>query len=300
MSGYSAIDLSKLPAPKMIEELNFEAILAAKRARLVELAPHLAAALDYESDDLNLFLQAEAYRELLLRQKINDQSKANMLAFATGSDLDHLAALYGVERALITPADDLARPPVAAVYEGDSRFRRRAQLALEGFSTAGPRGAYVFWAFTADPAVKDVAVSRPVPGTVLVTILSNEGDGSASADLQQSVQDVLSDDDVRPLCSTVLVESAAILLFRVEAELTTYQGPDASVVEEAASVALDQYLNETHRLGHDITLSGIYAALHRPGVQKVRLVEPTADIEVNGNQAAFCTETAISLGGTDV
>lgn len=39
-----------------------------------------------------------AYRELLLRQRINQAAKSNLLAFATGTDLDNLGALYDVER----------------------------------------------------------------------------------------------------------------------------------------------------------------------------------------------------------
>ena len=43
-----------------------------------------------ESDPAWTILEVAAYRELLLRQRINDASRAVMLAFATGADLEHL------------------------------------------------------------------------------------------------------------------------------------------------------------------------------------------------------------------
>ncbi|MFT7099200.1 MAG: phage-related baseplate assembly protein [Rickettsiales bacterium] len=105
-------------------------------------------------------MQVIAYRELLLRNRINEAAKANMLAYASGSDLDNLAAFYGVERL----AD-----------EEDDRLKIRTQLALEGFSTAGPVGAYIFHALSASNKVKSVSVKSPNPGVILVTILSNLG-----------------------------------------------------------------------------------------------------------------------------
>ena len=45
-----------------------------------------------------------AYRELLIRQRVNDAARGVMLATASGTDLDNLAANFNVERLLITPA----------------------------------------------------------------------------------------------------------------------------------------------------------------------------------------------------
>ena len=91
------IDLSKLPAPKIIEELSFETILAAMRADLEGRLPGWTAAV-LESDPANKILEVAAYRELLLRQRINEAIRACLLAFAQGSDLDHLSAFYAVSR----------------------------------------------------------------------------------------------------------------------------------------------------------------------------------------------------------
>ncbi|MDO5562510.1 MAG: baseplate J/gp47 family protein [Synergistaceae bacterium] len=91
------IDLSKLPAPKIIEELSFEAILREMREDFAGRCPGWTAEA-LESDPANKILEVASYRELLLRQRINEAARACMLALSTGSDLEHLAAFYAVER----------------------------------------------------------------------------------------------------------------------------------------------------------------------------------------------------------
>lgn len=60
----TAIDLSRLPPPDVIEALDYENILQAKKDRLAELLPKLDAFL--ESDPAIKLLEICAYDELLL------------------------------------------------------------------------------------------------------------------------------------------------------------------------------------------------------------------------------------------
>jgi phage-related baseplate assembly protein len=305
MSQFSPIDLSQLPAPDVVESLDFEQLLAERKAYLVSLYPveeqaDIVARLALESEPLNKLLQEMAYRETVLRQRINDATRAVMLAYAMDNDLDNLGALQNVERLQITPADPDAVPPQAAVNEANSRYRQRIQLAPEGFSTAGPVGAYTFHALSASAQVKDVDIDSHTPGIVTVTVLSTLGDGTPAAELLVSVTDTLNDEDVRPLCDTVEVTGAQIVTYQVNAELTFYSGPDKALVKAAAEAAAQQYVEEHHRLGHDITRSGLFAALHRPGVQNVQLTAPAADVLIDNNQAAYCTAIAVSGEVSDV
>jgi phage-related baseplate assembly protein len=48
-----------------------------------------------------------------------------------------------------------------------------------------------------------------------------------------------------------------------------------------------------------VTLSGLYAALHRPGVQRVVLSAPTADLIIDGHQAPHCTAVTVTVAGRD-
>jgi len=297
--GYSAIDLSLLSPPDVVEALDFEAILAAMKADLAARAPDLAAVLVLESEPVVKLLEVCAYREVLIRARVNDAARACYLATATGADLDNLAAFYGVARLVITPADPGAVPPLAAVMESDADLRRRAQLAPEGFSTAGPVGAYVFHALSADADVLDASAVSETPGAVTVSILSRTGTGAAPAPLVATVLAALTAEDVRPLSDTVGVQSAAIVSYAITAQIFCLPGPDRAVVIAAAQAAAQAHADAQHRLGRDITLSGIYAALHRPGVQRVNLISPAADIVIGVTQASHCTGITLTDGGVD-
>ncbi len=293
-STFTAVDLSRLPAPMVVETLDFDTIYGQMLAQLRILLPEFDVTV--ESDPVVKLLQVASYREMLLRQRVNDAARAVMPAFASGSDLDHLAALFGVVRLIISPADEIAGIP--AIYEDDTDLRRRMTLAPEGYSVAGPEGAYIFHALSADPDVLDASATSPSPGEVVVRILSRTGTGAVGAAMVNRVDLYLSDETRRPMTDHVTVLSAAIVPFEVEAEITTFNGPDAAIVIATARANLDGLLARTHRLGIDITRARIFAALAGPeGVQNVNLIKPAADIVLDRSQASHCTAVTVRLAG---
>ncbi len=295
MSAYDAIDLTRLPLPAAVEVIDFEVILAGLKADLILRAPELTSVINLESEPVVKLLQVVAFREMILRARINDSVRAVHLATASGTNIDALAALFGVTRLTITPANPAAVPPTAAVMETDAALRARTQLALEGFSTAGPVGAYVFHALSASGQVKDVSVETPNPGTVRVTVLSTVGQGVPDAPLLAAVTTRLNAQDVRPLCDTVVVQAATITTYTVVATLAMFDGPDAGLTLAEARAAVAVYVADSHRLGRAIRRSALFAALHRPGVALVTLTLPAADITPTLAQAAFCTATTVTV-----
>ncbi len=295
MSTYTQIDLSTLPAPDVVETLDFETILAAMLADLQARDPSFNALV--ESDPAYKILEVAAFREVLIRQRVNEASRAVMIAYSAGADLENLGALFGVVRKTITEADEEAIPPVAAVMESDTDFRARIQLALEGLSTAGPIGAYQFHALKVE-GVKDVEVVGPPttePGVVLVTIMSNTGNGVAGSPLIAEVEAALSADDIRPLTDVVGVQSVTITNYSIVATLYISPGPDASLVYDAALASAQAFAAAHHKIGADIRISALHAALHVPGVERVTLSAPgvTTDRVAEHDQSFYCT--AITL-----
>ena len=298
------IDLSQLPAPNVVETLDYETLLAERKATLISLYPadeqaSVARVLALESDPLVKLLQENAYREVILRQRINEAAKAVMVAWANGSDLDQLGANNGVTRLVLTPADTSVTPPVEAVVERDEDFRARIAAAFEGLSVAGPSGAYEFHARSADGRVADASAISPSPASVTITVLSREGNGAAGSDLLAIVNVALNDEDVRPVADRVTVQSAQIVDYRVDATLYLYPGPEAEPIRAAAEAKLKAFVNTQARLGRDIRKSALYAALHVEGVQRVELAQPVADVVLDKTQAAFCTGYQITVGGSD-
>lgn len=292
---FTAVDLSRLPAPSVVETLNYEAIYAELLESLQALVPDFTATV--ESDPAVKLLQVVAYREMLLRAHINDSARQVMLAFATGTNLDQLAALFGVARLLIAAADP--DEGTEAVYESDDDLRSRVLLAPEALSVAGPEGAYIFHARSASGDVLDASATSPNPGDVLVSILSRIGTGAASAGLIATVDAYLSADMRRPLTDHVIVASAQIVDYVVTASVKTFVGPDSAIVMAASRARLDDYIARSHRIGRDITRAGLIAAIGGvEGVQNVTLTAPAADLVISRTQAARCTAVNLTYGGT--
>lgn len=300
MAGsFTSVNLAELPPPAVVETLDFETVFAEMLADLQTRDPAFTALV--ESDPTYKVLEVAAYREVLLRQRVNDGARAVMLAFATGSDLDQIAANYNVERLVIQEGDPEAIPPTEDVMESDIELRRRVLLSLEGYTTAGSKGAYIFHALSASGDCLDVSLPEEVitPGRVNVAVLSRTGNGTAPIETIDAVVAALTAEVVRPLCDTVVVESAVIVEYAITAVLTVYPGAGHDQVLAAAQAAAEVYATKMHALGLDVTRSGLFAALHQAGVQNVALSAPAADIVLTWNQASHCTGINLSIGGID-
>ncbi|URE95137.1 baseplate assembly protein [Enterobacter kobei] len=302
MSG--TIDLSQLPPPVVVEPLDFETLFAQRKAAFIAMYPEdeqeeIARTLELESEPITMLLEENCYRELLLRQRVNEAARAVMLAYSTDSDLDNLAVNFNVERLTIQEEDDSVTPPIEAVMESDADLRTRTQQAFEGLSVAGPTAAYEFWGRSADGRVADISAVSPTPACVTISVLSREGDGTASDDLLSVVAAAMNDEEVRPVADRVTVQSAEIVPYQIDATLYIYPGPEAEPVRQASEQQLQAYIAAQNRLGRDIRLSAIYAALHVEGVQRVELAQPVADIVLSDYQASHCTEYTITVGGYD-
>lgn len=229
------IDLSQLPAPDVVETLDFETILAERKATLISLYPEeqqdaVARTLALESEPLVKYLEENAYREVIWRQRVNDAAKGCTLAYASNNDLDVMAGNNNTARQIVTPADDSTIPPTPAVMESDTDLRLRAQQAYEGLSVAGPVGAYEYHGRSADGRVADISVVSPSPACVTITVLSREDDGTASDELLTIVEKALNAEEVRPVGDRVTVQSAEIVPYQIDATLYFYPGPEAEPI----------------------------------------------------------------------
>ena len=270
-------DLPDLPPPGVVETLDYEAILAALMAEFTARWPAFTAAL--ESEPAKKLLEVAAWRELILRQRVNDAARANLLAFATVSDLDHLAAFYGVVR-----LDD----------EDDPGLRQRVQARIAGWSTGGTAPGYRYHALSAHPGIEDAAVASPAPGLVVVSLLPR-ADADAAGVLAAATAGLL-DPAVRVLTDTVEVRLATALPVSVEARV--WLRPDAPVarIDEIRAALIDAFAAE-RALGWDVTRSWLVARLHRAGVHRVEIDAPAADVTVPPDGYPELTQVTLHLAG---
>lgn len=303
-SIFRPIDLSALPAPQVVEPLNFEALFSAFRADLLARIPgaarsSVASVLALESEPLTKLAQAIAYRELLLRQRMNEEALALMLAYATGSDLDHIGVtyFYGTARHVVQEEDLTATPPKARIMETDADYRRRLSLQPASVSVAGPVQAYIFHALSAHANVADATAISPTPANVTVTVLGRNAGNVPDEETLDAVRNALNDSLVRPVADRVLVQAAEIVDYQITAAVTVPHGPDASAIGRAIADNVRSYKDAPRRLARDVARSAIYAALHVSGVERVELTHPATDIALSSHQASRCTAVNITING---
>ncbi|UDQ97810.1 baseplate J/gp47 family protein [Lentisphaerota bacterium WC36G] len=291
---FNAIDLAELPPPNVIEQLDYEEILQSMIDDFVERDPNFTALL--ESDPAYKIFEAAAYRELLLRARINNAARANMLAFAISSDLEHLGALFNIDRRIIESANNEALPPTPAIYESDESLRNRILLSLEAITTAGSAGSYIFHTLNSDVNVLDCAVNSEVAGTVEVAILTSEN--ANKTEVKNAVENSLNADSVRPLTDNVNVSLATIKNYNVAANIIFKEGVSPEIVLENARKCLDDYAAKCYKIGATVALSGIYSALHQTaGVVKVVLSNPTTDLVPSWNEVYKIENITITNSG---
>lgn len=257
----NAPDLTQLPPPEVVETLDFETILQVHRADLLARYPEAAAVIDLESEPLNKLLQAHAYRELLYRQRVNEAARAHLLAFATGADLDHKAAFYGLTR---------------LAGESDERLRARVQLRIKSLAGNGTREAYELTAMTASQNVRDARATQPFPGRVHLLLWCHDA-AQAEATLA-TVLAAINADDGRPLGVPVTVALARARAINITAAIEREAGAPADLAQRLV-VMLADALAAYARLGRDVPRSWITARLHTAQVAAVRFHDPAAPAE---------------------
>lgn len=293
-------DVSQLPAPTLIEPLDFEAAFEVVKADFLKRCPQFDALV--ESDPAMKLLESFAYALMDRIHKDNEKAKQTMLSFATGTNLDQIAGNTVTLRQVIVEADPDAEPPITAIYESDRDFRTRAQNAPERFTVAGPVAAYNALTRDSDGLVRDAQTQAHTPeaGSVTVTILSHDHEGLASPELCAKVSAYLSADERRPCCDTVYVQPAELIDIDIKVALVFYAGADQKAAMALALQNLETYATDLFRINTELTLSAIHDQARVGGVHKVIVLSPNFDateiIKTNAHEALRC-RVSIEKGG---
>lgn len=278
-------EYASLPKPAVIEEISYEATLAAKVTRLQ--ADFDAAGLPYtvsptQYDPAVIQLQAAAYDDVRLRQRINEAARANLLAFAKGGDLDQIGLFHGVPR---MPDED------------DDRYAYRIVLKVADRNSGGTAPRIEFLAMTADIRVKDVVAFTVGRSPVIhLPVLSVDNDGVADEALLAAVDAAVNARANRMINDTVLPAAAVRQVVAVTADVWLL--PDAPASDFDAIVpALRAAWAAEGKLGRDLTSSWLAAQLHRGGVQRVENIAPGATIVAPFDQAIALGAVTLTFKG---
>jgi phage-related baseplate assembly protein len=300
------IDLTRLPPPQIVEPLDYEAVLAALKADLTARDATLAPVLALESEPLTKLLEVAAWRETVLRARINDTARAVMLPWATGADLDNLAARY-----------DIARLP----GEDDDRLRARVLIGYHALSAAGSAQSWMLRALSVSTDIRQVDVWADRPGRVKVSLLARVQDDAAAMSATEAavgerlfgrpplahsvpsmrwrvaraadpivaqVAQALLAEDVRPLTVDVDVSVAEVLPVAVAATLVHPPGADGARIVAQARTGLEGLATRA-AFRVDLSRAMLIAVLMADGVRDVMLHAPLADVAAGQGQIPVIT-----------
>lgn len=270
-----SINLANIPLPAVIETLSFEETLAEMQADLIARFPDIEPVLQLESALVNKLMQVFAYREILLRARVNDAAKALMLATTTGTDLDNFAADFDMER-LVVGTDADGNP----IYESDEAFRLRRQLAPDGYAAAGPENAYKFFALSADGRIKQVEAIKGEHNRCDVVLLGRDGDGSVDQEIVSKVYAALSPKTLRPLTDNVYVRSVSVTTQTIKVQIKLQTGPDPVTIIAKAKASIEAYAAERSAIGTILRVDGIIGAAHAGNsLESASVIDPPFDVD---------------------
>lgn len=182
--------------------------------------------------------------------------------------------------------------------ESDAAFYDRMRESMETFSTAGPLGAYEYFAKTASALIVDVKATSPEPGEVDVRVLLAGGE-LPGTEMLKTVSDILSADKVRPLTDHVTVAAPATVPYSIDFTYYTQEGAAVSGATVADNIAAAvQSFKEWQgaKMGRDVNPSRLIALLMQAGAKRVEVRSP-AFAKVTENAVAVLNGTAVIVNG---
>lgn len=283
--GVTFSGLRDLPPPEIIESLDYEAILAVLRTDAE--ARFAAVGIDYtvgalETDPVMIVLQAAAYREVLLRGRVNDAARANTVLFAVGADLDHHAGFY-----------DVTRLP----DETDAALRQRVALAIAGRSAGGPEERYRAVAHAVSTNVDEVAIYQVDGGPKIeLAVLAVDNGGVPDQALLDAVEAAVTAKDVLLVSDTISVVSAVKIHVDVSVQIWLLPGASDAIIAESEA-RLRAAWAKSGQIGFDLNPSWIAAQLFVDGVSRVVVAAPSTPVVAQPNEAIAIQNVNVTMMG---
>lgn len=184
--------------------------------------------------------------------------------------------------------------------ESDAAFYERMRESVETFSTAGPLGAYEYYAKSASALIVDVKATSPEPGEVDVRVLLSGGQ-LPGEEILKEVLDILNADKVRPLTDHVTVAAPDTVPYDIDFTYWTQEGgavSDEKVAENIAAAVRTFKEWQGAKMGRDVNPSYLISLLMQAGAKRVKVRSPV-DTVVYDNAVAVIGETTVVNGGAE-
>lgn len=182
----------------------------------------------------------------------------------------------------------------------DEEFYELLRLSMDGYSCAGARGGYIYFAKQVSTEIADVIAATPAPGVVKLYVLMEDGT-PASDEIKEKVLAACGADDVRPMTDYVSVEDPENVPYSIR--FTYYVQKDSGTGMGSLAAAVQAKVEEyaawqCAKLGRDINPSRLISMLMETGIKRVDLQEP-AFTKLRDGRAREAPQVAV-LGDVEI
>lgn len=184
----------------------------------------------------------------------------------------------------------------------DDEYYELLRAGMSAYTTAGPKGAYEYFAKKVSTEIADVAAVSPAPGEVAIYALMKDG-SPAGDEIKSAILAACSADDVRPLTDYVYCADPEQVSFDID--LTYYISSDTTdapaTIEAAVQSAVEEYIEwQCGKMGRDINPSYLSGLLMQTGIKRVEIRAPVFTALVcgeSGVQIAALGSSTVASGG---
>ena len=197
--------------------------------------------------------------------------------------------------------ENITRTAGGADKESDQSYYERLRESMEGYSTAGPVGGYIYHVKSVSTAIADVTATSPEPGVVDIRVLINSGEMPTEATMQE-IQDALNTSKVRPLTDKVIVKKPEEVPFHIDVTvyLPSYSQTSSAIIEEDARKAVAAYVKwQTGKMGRDINPSYLHRLLMDAGIKRAVIRQPEFAVVPGTSVARLEGPETVLNGGTE-
>jgi phage-related baseplate assembly protein len=184
--------------------------------------------------------------------------------------------------------------------EDDDTLTERVFRAPEGYSVAGPFGAYEALAKEFRSDIGDVQITSPTPCAINVYVLLSTGNLPTASDLA-ALEEYLSSATVRPLTDkvTCLAPSEVIYNIALTYYIASSDSAQAAAIQQAVDEAVNDYVAWQRAIGTDINPTDLIYRIRKAGAKRVVLTAPTYTVVEDTSVPAIGTRSVVYGGIED-
>lgn len=186
----------------------------------------------------------------------------------------------------------------------DEDYFELLRASKDSYSTAGPEGAYIYYAKQVSTQIADVVANSPSEGQVNIYALMSDGN-IAGTEIKNAVYLACNDKYVRPLTDYLVVDDPEIVPYDIKFTyyISRNTALSAAEIENAVTEAINKYIAwQCEKFGRDINPDELRQYVKAAGVKRIELLSPNFTTLRDGKdntvpQIAAINTITITSGG---